>query len=80
MLKMGQVKEIYELKGAVCSIRVIADGLGIALNTVHRYPCLRRGRFRTRRRPSGRRDLLPAGWRPSTTFAIIPFASTVRRR
>ena len=29
MLKGGDVKEIYEMKGAVCSIRGIADGLGI---------------------------------------------------
>ena len=37
MLKGGDVKEIYELKGAGCSIRGIANGLGIARNTVRRY-------------------------------------------
>ena len=37
MLKVGQVKEIYERKGAGCSIRGIADDLGIARNTVRRY-------------------------------------------
>ena len=31
------MKEIYELKGAGCSIRGIANGLGIARNTVRRY-------------------------------------------
>ena len=31
------MKEIYEMKGAGCSIRGIADGLGIARNTVRRY-------------------------------------------
>ena len=37
MLKGGDVKEIYELKGAGCSIRGIANGLGIARNPVRRY-------------------------------------------
>ena len=37
MLKVGQVKEIYEMKGAGRSIRGIADDLGIARNTVRRY-------------------------------------------
>ena len=37
MLKGGEVKEIYEMKGAGCSIRGIANGLGIARNTVRRY-------------------------------------------
>ena len=37
MLKGGDVKEIYEMKGAGCSIRGIANGLGIARNTVRRY-------------------------------------------
>ena len=38
MLKAGgDVKEIYEMKGAGCSIRGIANGLGIARNTVRRY-------------------------------------------
>ena len=34
---MGQVKEIYEMKGAGRSIRGIAGDLGIARNTVRRY-------------------------------------------
>ena len=34
---MGDVKEIYEKKGAGCSIRGIADELGIARNAVRRY-------------------------------------------
>ena len=38
MLKVGQVKEIYEKKGAGRSIRGIAEDLGIARNTVRRYP------------------------------------------
>ena len=37
MLKVGQVKEIYEMKGAGRSIRGIAGELGIARNTVRRY-------------------------------------------
>ena len=37
MLKVGQVKEIYEMKGAGRSIRGIADDLGIARNTVRQY-------------------------------------------
>ena len=37
MLKVGQVKEIYEMKGAGRSIRGIAEDLGIARNTVRRY-------------------------------------------
>ena len=37
MLKVGQVKEIYERKGAGRSIRGIADDLGIARNAVPRY-------------------------------------------
>ena len=37
MLKVGQVKEICEMKGAGRSIRGIAGELGIARNTVRRY-------------------------------------------
>ena len=37
MLKVGQVKEIYEMKGAGRSIRGIAEDLGVARNTVRRY-------------------------------------------
>ena len=37
MLKVGEVKEIYEMKGAGRSIRGIAGDLGIARNTVRRY-------------------------------------------
>ena len=37
MLKVGQVKKIYEMKGAGRSIRRIADDLGIARNTVRQY-------------------------------------------
>ena len=37
MLKVGQVKEIYEMKGAGRSIRGIAGELGIARNTARRY-------------------------------------------
>ena len=37
MSKVGQVKEIYEMKGAGRSIRGIADDLGIARTTVRRY-------------------------------------------
>ncbi len=37
MIKVGDVKEIYEKKGVGCSIRGIADDLGIARNTVRRY-------------------------------------------
>ena len=37
MLKVGEVKEIYEMKGAGRSIRGIAGELGIARNTVRRY-------------------------------------------
>ena len=37
MLKVGQVKEIYEMKGAGRSIRGIAGELDIAGNTVRRY-------------------------------------------
>ena len=37
MSKVGDVKEIYEKKGAGCSIRGIADELGIARNAVRRY-------------------------------------------
>ena len=37
MLKVGQVKEIYELKGAGCSIREIARELDVSRNTVRRY-------------------------------------------
>ena len=37
MLKVGQVKEIYEMKGAGRSIRGIAEDLSIARNTVRRY-------------------------------------------
>ena len=37
MLKVGQVEEVYEMKGAGRSIRGIADDLGIARNIVRRY-------------------------------------------
>ena len=37
LLKVGEVKEIYEMKGAGRSIRGIAGELGIARNTVRRY-------------------------------------------
>ena len=37
MLKVGQVKEIYEMRGAGRSIRGIAEDLGVARNTVRRY-------------------------------------------
>ena len=37
MLKVGDVKEIYEMKGADNSIRRIARGLDISRNTVRRY-------------------------------------------
>ena len=34
---MGEVKEIYDMKGAGCSTREIAQRLGIARNTVRKY-------------------------------------------
>ena len=37
MLKVGDVKEIYEMKGSSRSIRGIAGDLGITRNTVRRY-------------------------------------------
>ena len=37
MLKVGEVKEVYEMKGAGRSVRGIAEDLGIARNTVCRY-------------------------------------------
>ena len=37
MLKVGQVKGIYEVEGTGRSIRGTADDLGIARNTVRRY-------------------------------------------
>ena len=37
MLKMGQVKEISEMKGAGRSIRGIAEDLGVVRNTVRWY-------------------------------------------
>ena len=37
MLKVGEMKEIYEMKGAGCSIRGIAGELGVARNMVRRY-------------------------------------------
>ena len=43
--KVGQVKEIYELKGAGRSIREIARELDVSRNTVRKYPCFRRGRL-----------------------------------
>ena len=52
MLKVGQVKEIYEMKGAGRSIRGIADDLGVARNTVRRYlnsPDVMRPKVRARR-------------------------------
>jgi transposase len=52
LLKVGQVKEIYEMKGAGRSIRGIAEDLGVARNTVRRYlksPEAMRPRQRARR-------------------------------
>ena len=52
MLRVGQVKEIYEMKGAGRSIRGIAEDLGVARNTVRRYlksPEAMRPRQRARR-------------------------------
>ena len=52
MLKVGQVKEFYEMKGAGRSIRGIAEDLGVARNTVRRYlksPEAMRPRQRARR-------------------------------
>ena len=43
MLKVGEVKEVYELKGVGRSIRGIADDLGIASIG---FPRLHRGAFR----------------------------------
>ena len=37
MLKVGQVKEIYEMEGAGRSIRGVAEDLGIVRTTVRRY-------------------------------------------
>ena len=37
MLKVGEVKEIYEMKGAGRSIRGIAQELDVSRNTVRRY-------------------------------------------
>ena len=37
MLKVGQVKELYEMKGAGHSIREIARELEVSRNTVRRY-------------------------------------------
>ena len=37
MLKVGEVKEIYEMKGAGRPIRGIAGELDITRNTVRRY-------------------------------------------
>ena len=37
MLRGGQVKEVYELKGQGYSAREIAQTLGLARNTVLRY-------------------------------------------
>ena len=37
MLKVGDVKEIYQMKGAGYSIRDIARELDLARNTVRRY-------------------------------------------
>ena len=34
---MGEVKEIYDMKGAGCSTREIAQRLGIARNTVRKH-------------------------------------------
>ena len=45
MLKVGQVKEIYEMKGAGHSIREIARELEVSRNTVRKYHCFRRGRL-----------------------------------
>ena len=38
MLKVGQVKEIHEMRGVGRSIRGIAGELGMARDTVRRYP------------------------------------------
>ena len=45
MLRGGDLKEIYEMKGQGYSARVIAQELGLARNTVLTYLCLRRGRL-----------------------------------
>ena len=45
MLKVGQVKEIYEMKGSGCSIRGIVKELEVSRNTARKYPCFRRGRL-----------------------------------
>ena len=37
MITVGMMKEIYEMKGAGCSIRKIARELDISRNTVRRY-------------------------------------------
>ena len=37
MLKAGEVREIYEMKGAGRSVRGVAEDLGIGRNTVRRY-------------------------------------------
>ena len=52
MLKVGQVKEIYEMKGEGRSIRRIADELGVARNSVRgylNYPEAMRPKLRARR-------------------------------
>ena len=51
-VEVGQVKEIYEMKGAGRSIRGIVDDLGIARNTVRRHlnsPDVMRPKVRARR-------------------------------
>ncbi len=37
MLKVGEVKEIYDMKGAGFSTREIAQRLGLSRNTVRKY-------------------------------------------
>ena len=37
MLKVGEVKEIFDMKGAGCSTREIAQRLGLSRNTVRKY-------------------------------------------
>ena len=45
LLRGGDLKEIYEMHGQGHSARAIAQELGLARNTVLKYPCLRKGRL-----------------------------------
>ena len=54
LLKVGKVKETYDMNGAGRSIRGIAEDLGVARNTVRRYlksPKAVRPKPRARRAP-----------------------------